>query len=142
MALTVSADHRVTDVCRSEGLGANVVSASLAFNHADAYAIKLYVSAAVLCFDDRLGPPLSARDNGRILLLEPDVNGQCLSISQMERYAVQTGGVDVKVYATGIRTACAGTLHTNWEWYVTDNGPNVRRKCARVTRKCARVRRK
>jgi len=59
-----------------------------------------------------------------------------------ERYAVQTGGVDVKVYATGIRTACAGTLHTNWEWYVTDNGPNVRRKCARVTRKCARVRRK
>ena len=101
MALTVSADHRVTDLCRSEGLGANVVSASLAFNPADAYAIKQYVSAAVLCFDDRLGPPLSARDNGRILLLEPDVNGQCLSLSQTVISGLPTSNHDHSVSGLG-----------------------------------------
>lgn len=37
----------------------------------------------------------------------------------------QTGGWDVEIYATGIRSAFGAVLHTNGEQYVTDNGPNA-----------------
>lgn len=39
--------------------------------------------------------------------------------------ADQTGGWDVEIFATGIRSAFGACLHTNGEQYVTDNGPNA-----------------
>lgn len=200
-ALSVSDDHRVTDVCKSESLGQNTVVTSVAFNPADGDQIKLYVTAAVLYYRDRFGMPLSAWDNGRVVLLEPDVNGQCLGISkevitglpvsnhdhsasglgfdqdgmlrilsagltnmgtsdggerlggldetslsaavliadvnkpgfdgaitydqtEEELTSTQTGGFDVKVFAVGLRSSFGSAIHTNGEWYATDNGPN------------------
>lgn len=198
--LSISADHRVTDVCRSESLGENTVVTSVAFNPADGDQIKLYVTAAVLYYHDRFGMPLSAWDNGRVLMMEPNVNGQCLGISKEvitglpvsnhdhsasglgfdqdgllrilspgltnmgtsdggerlggldetslsaamliadvnkpdfdgaitydtkdELTSTQTGGFDVKIYAVGLRSAFGSAIHTNGEWYATDNGPN------------------
>lgn len=199
--LSISADHRVTDVCKSESLGENTVVTSVAFNPADGDQIKLYATASVLYYHDRFGMPLSSWDNGRVLLLEPDVNGQCLGISKEvisglpvsnhdhspsglgfdqdgkllilspgltnmgtsdggerlggldetslsaavliadvnkpdfdgvitydqtedERTSTQTGGFDVKIFAVGLRSSFGSAIHTNGEWYATDNGPN------------------
>lgn len=200
-ALSISDDHRVTDVCKSESLGLNMVVTSVAFNPADGDQIKLYVTASVLYYHDRFGMPLSAWDNGRVVLLEPDVNGQCLGISkevitglpvsnhdhsasglgfdqdgmlrilsaglsnmgtsdggerlggldetslsaailiadvnkpgfdgaitydqtEEELTSTQTGGFDVKLFAVGLRSSFGSAIHTNGEWYATDNGPN------------------
>ncbi|OSX75613.1 hypothetical protein BU14_0229s0001 [Porphyra umbilicalis] len=205
LALTISGDgldHRVTDVCKSESLGVNVSAASVSFNPADGDNLQAYVSVATLYYHERYGLPMSAWDNGRILLLAPDDDrGECLGIKSTvisglptsnhdhspaglawdpdgrllilspgltnmgtaaggerlggtdesplsaavliadvnapgfdgaitynstaeERYAVQTGGFDVAIYATGLRSAFGSTVHTSGELYVTDNGPN------------------
>ncbi|GAB0494573.1 hypothetical protein MMPV_005867 [Pyropia vietnamensis] len=41
-----------------------------------------------------------------------------------ERYSVQTGGLDVSVYAAGFRNSFDSVWHTNGNMYATDNGPN------------------
>lgn len=41
-----------------------------------------------------------------------------------ERYAVQTGGSGVSVYAAGFRNSFDSAWHTNGQFYATDNGPN------------------
>lgn len=56
----------------------------------------------------------------------PNFDG-AITYSQTEDQdtADQTGGWDVEIFATGIRSAFGGVLHTNGEQYVTDNGPNA-----------------
>lgn len=200
-AFTLDTAYTVRDVCTSESVGASRSIQSLSFDPlAPGDGLVLYAASSILYYADEAGLPLSAWDNGQIVVFKPNTNGACLGIAGTpitglpvgngdhavqglewtqsgelligvggatnlganvasklggldetplsaavliapvhkpgfdgavmyngtadERYTVQTGGLDVAVYAAGLRNSYDSVVHTNGGVYATDNGPN------------------